>query len=98
MINTSFTKFFPRKLTEIKGRGDKNYRLPRARGGRGLTKVFTKFCSNHEIFTTNLCHKNLELSRVLNVISGNLEVSIVFPMGANQQMGSDHLIRAKPEI
>ena len=53
---------------------DKNYRLPRARGGRGLTKVFTKFCSNHEIFTTKiktfanlerftkfLWHENLEL-------------------------------------
>ena len=53
---------------------DKNYRLPRARGGRGLKKVFTKFCSNHEIFTTKiktfsnlerftkfLYHENLEL-------------------------------------
>ena len=44
--------------------------VPRARGGRGLTK----FCSNHKIFTTKiktfanlerftkfLCHENLEL-------------------------------------
>ena len=75
VINPSFTKCFPTKInSEIKVQSDKNYRLPRARGGRGLTKVFTKFCSNHEIFTTQiktfanlerftkfLCHENLEL-------------------------------------
>ena len=72
VINPSFTKlFFHENYRHI---SDKNYRLPLARGGRGLTKVLTKFCSNHEIFTTKiktfanlerfrkiLCHENLEL-------------------------------------
>ena len=61
VINTSFTKYFSTKInSEIKG--------------RGVFHVFTKFCSNYEIFTTKiktfanlerftkfLCHENLEL-------------------------------------
>ena len=61
---------------------DARAKLPRERGGRGLTKVFTKFCSNHEIFTTKiktfanlerftkfLCHENLELYGIPMVLT-----------------------------
>ena len=72
VINPSFTNNYSTKInSEIKVQSDKNYRLPRARGGRGLTKVFTKIktFANLERFTKFLCHENLEPYGILNSVT-----------------------------